>query len=62
METEFMLIQDDSCDWYVIPADRHDEWGEFCGQDFANWDGYMPQWARYVPSTERVKFKSFRVD
>lgn len=53
----YLLVQDDDCHWYIIPADKRDAffaWLE--GQDAS--DGYAPDWAnRFGGGPESVTFE-----
>lgn len=41
----YLLTQDDDCHWYVIPADKQDEFDDFIyGDDHNEW----PDWAHRV--------------
>jgi hypothetical protein len=61
---EFILSQDEDCHWYVIPADREEDWSIFRDldpDDEKSWD--VPAWAKPVGgSPSLVKFSNFRID
>lgn len=46
MENEFRVVQDGDAHWYVIPADREEEWGDFCSLDPDDEEAWnVPEWA-----------------
>ena len=51
---KFTLVQSESCDWYVVPVERRDEWYEkwCCHED-------VPSWAVYVQDPGHVQFDIF---
>jgi hypothetical protein len=56
----YVLVQDESCHWYVIPAKNESEWHRWCENEEA---AEAPAWARRVngpPSL--VEFDSFRLN
>jgi len=40
----YVLVQDQSCHWYVIPTDKKAEWFQWCESDESE-DGISPDWA-----------------
>lgn len=44
MDGRYRLTQDDSCHWYLIPADNEDAWHRWMGGDLATL-GDTPEWA-----------------
>lgn len=64
MEEEYILTQDNDAHWYVIPADREDDWVDFLDidpDDEAAWD--VPDWAEQIGgSPSLVKFSGYRID
>ncbi len=45
--TRFCLVTDNDCHWFIIPADKRDEWNEWCdidSDDERAWDA--PDFAR----------------
>lgn len=40
--TRYRLVRDGDCHWYVIPADKMEEWDAWC-YDENSWD--PPEWA-----------------
>lgn len=39
--TRYRLVQDNDCHWYLIPADKGEEWDEWCDipdDDERSWD------------------------
>ena len=61
---EYILIQDDDCHWYVIPADREKDFSKWCdsiSNDADTWD--TPKYAKEVGgSYTLVKFKQYRIE
>lgn len=59
----FQLVQDSDSHWYVIPADKNDEWEEFVTipeDDERSWD--VPAYAVAVGgSPSLVKFDSYEI-
>lgn len=46
MGKRYFFAQDDSCHWYLVPADRRAEWTELANlpeEDERAWDA--PEWA-----------------
>ena len=37
MSKQYMLTTDEDCHWYVIPADKKDEWAVFCEESSKYW-------------------------
>lgn len=62
--TRWMLVTDQSCHWYVIPADKIGAWNEWCSideDDERSWDA--PDWAVGVGgSPSLVTFESPLID
>lgn len=59
MIQRFMLVQDDDCHWYMIPADKQVEWNEFRNipsDDERSWD--VPLWAEQIDSYRDVTFEN----
>jgi hypothetical protein len=48
------LAQSESCDWYVIPAEKIEEW-----YDKWTFEEELPEWAVYVESPGRIRFKEY---
>ena len=51
----YKLVQDDSCHWYLIPAENKKEWEEFCAldpDDEASWD--VPKWASQIDGPHSI--------
>lgn len=44
MEGRYRLAQDDSCHWYLIPADKATEWEDWAYSEEAEL-GDTPEWA-----------------
>lgn len=61
MDKEFILIQDNDGHWYVIPADKTDDWFKWEeSQDYQ--DGIVPEYAEEVGGCyTRVKFKDYKI-
>lgn len=58
----FILTQDDSCHWYVIPEARSAEFDAWVESDDAQDGGDPPAWAvRVNGAYNRVKFPSFTI-
>ena len=62
-EQKYILIQDDDSHWYVIPADKEQEWHEWCDidpDDERSWT--PPDFAESVGgSTSLVKFTGYEI-
>lgn len=60
--TSFVLVQDEDCHWFVIPAARADEWDGWC-QDVAEdmtCSLELPCWAERVNgAASRVEFSGY---
>jgi|GEM_PF-3296535 len=56
----FVLVQDESGDWYVIPQERRADWSELmCDEDCHD----IPKWALGVYSLpESVVFRDFVIE
>ena len=53
-----VLVQDDSCHWYVIPADKVGEWEAWDKFE----DGVVPAWAEAVGGAPlRVRFREWEM-
>lgn len=55
MSEIYTLVENESCDWYVIPFDKKDEW----------WDKWhaeddLPKWAIYVQDPGHVTFTEWK--
>lgn len=52
----YTLVPNESCDWYVIPRDKRDEWWD-------KWhvDDDVPPWAIYVQDPGSISFDSYEV-
>ena len=60
--TEYMLVQDDTGLWYVIPAEEEDGWWEQIYPDEPNGYNDIPGYATTVNgSVGHVKFTDFRI-
>lgn len=60
-EEEFILVQDDSCHWYIIPENREGDWDDWLESDEIEL-GCVPGYA--VPingSLRRVKILEYRI-
>ena len=62
---EYILIQDDDCHWYVIPADKQSEfnkWAELDPDDDTGKSWVVPDYAKRVDGyPSLVKFKEYRI-
>lgn len=59
---EYILIQDDDCHWYVIPADKEKDFCKWAVSDEAQ-DGIVPKYAKQVGgSPSLVKFHNYRIE
>lgn len=55
--TRYFLSQDDSCHWYLIPADRREEWDTWrnlASDDERSWE--VPDFARFIDNPSFVTF------
>lgn len=54
-KANYTLVSSESGDWYVIPANKSDEW-------FEKWDiaENPPKWAVYVQDPGHVEFTNWR--
>ncbi len=59
---EYILVQDDDCHWYVIPANKENQWSNWLkGADADNWD--LPDFAERIGGCYTlVKFKEYRIE
>lgn len=56
--SRYRLVQDDSSHWYVIPAEKSEEWSVF-EEDEDNWN--VPEWATSLNgSPHNVTFSDWR--
>jgi hypothetical protein len=54
----YILVQDDSCHWYVIPSDREDDWNKFIEKEDDL--GEIPDYAQSVGgSPSLIKFAEY---
>lgn len=52
----YTLVQDDSCHWYIIPADKKEDWYKWEQSEEAEL-GHIPDWADHFGSgPEAVTF------
>lgn len=61
MTRKFILQRDDDAHWYVIPADKQEEWAEWLESEDAE-DGILPDFAEEIgghPSL--VEFENYRI-
>lgn len=60
----YFLDADQCGHWFIIPAEKRDEWNEFINvdeDDPAGWE--MPEWVIYLNgSPTRVTFENFIID
>lgn len=57
----YILVQDDSCYWYVIPSDREDDWDDWLISDEIEL-GCVPDYAISINgSLRRVKILEYRI-
>lgn len=53
-----ILVQDDACHWYMIPADHEESWHSFLEDpDMAYKD--VPEWAKIVDSPRSVRILAY---
>ena len=53
---KYILCQDDDCCWYLIPADKKEEWNEwlYCLQEGDS----LPKYAQAVDDPRRLTFEN----
>lgn len=58
-----VLVQDDSCHWYLIPAERRAEWGRFVDvMENGDGDADTPSWAtRLGGAPSLIEFYIWRI-
>lgn len=52
------LVQDNSSHWYLIPANKKEEWSDFVcipEDDERSWD--VPEWANRIDGPHRLTFE-----
>lgn len=60
-DTEYILVEDDSCHWYVIPSDRESDWYAWEETEDAEL-GELPDYAVKVRgSPSLVVFKEYTI-
>lgn len=55
----YMLGQDNSCHWYILPADKKDEWEEWLSideDDERSWD--VPEFAQFIDGWHKLYFEN----
>jgi hypothetical protein len=50
----FQLVKSESCDWYVIPEGRSEEFWKI------ELKGKIPKWAEYVQDAECITFTEWK--
>ena len=65
---KYVLTQDDDCHWYVIPADKQDEWCQYVQTindfDYDSDEDYpiQPEWVKEVGgSPSLVEFETYEI-
>lgn len=53
--TRYRLAQDDSCHWYLIPADRQKDWWDWMESEDAKL-GVEPEWAKRIDGWSLLTF------
>lgn len=70
--TQYILKQDDDGHWFVIPADKENEWSEYIEAVYRYWDDIPfdnvppptePEWVEQVGGApSRVKFSEYTIE
>jgi hypothetical protein len=53
---KYILCQDDDCHWYLIPADKKEEWNEWL--DVVQEGDSLPKYAQAVDGPHRLTFEN----
>lgn len=60
----FVLVQTESCDWYVIPLVKRKAWAAWearsMSDPYANGSDEPPDWAEYVQDPGHVVFSDWK--
>jgi hypothetical protein len=57
--TKYILGQDNSCHWYLLPADKKEEWEEWLDiseEDERSWT--LPEFAKFIDGWHKLSFEN----